>query len=112
MLLSKEELETLAERHQKKADKAYMNYQETGTQRYLREHEQNSDYADAFLMAADAAEDRIRLGHMKADLGRLASDADKVLWDNADINELKALAERVVSVAVSLGVYARRERLE
>lgn len=64
MLLSKEELETLAERHQKKADKAYMHYQETGTQRYLREH------------------------------------------------ELKALAERVVSVAVSLGVYARRERLE
>ena len=112
MLLSKDQLETLAERHQKKADKAYMHYQETGTQRYLREHENNSDYADAFLMAADAAEDRVRLGHIKADLGRLASDADKVLWDNADINELKALAERVVSVAVSYGAYARRERLE
>ena len=112
MTLSKKELEGLADRHQQKADKAFMVYQETGTQRYYREYEKNSDYAEAFLAAADAAEDRVKLGYMKADLGTLAANADEVLGNGADIDELKAFVERVVSVAVSYGVYARRERMQ
>ena len=111
MTLSKKELEELADRHQQKADKAFMVYQETGTQRYYREYEKNSDYAEAFL-AADAADDRVRLGHMKADLGTLAANADEVLGNGADIDELKAFAERAVSAAVSHGAYTRRERMK
>lgn len=112
MLLSKAELERLAERHQQKADKAFMVYQETGTRRYAREYERNSDYADAFRMAADAAEDKKKLGALKAELALMASDADKAMDNGGDPVKLKQVANRLISIAVAHGAYARKERLK
>lgn len=60
-MLSKAELEALAERYEAKAGRAYMNYQETGISRYDRERRNAEDLASAMRMAASASDDYSRL---------------------------------------------------
>lgn len=108
MLLSKKDLEELAESHQQKADKAYEVHQETGIPRYRREYDRNSDYADAFRMAADAVDDKMRLISMRSNLSILAGSADELLENGAGIDELKAFAKKVIAVAEIASVYTRK----
>lgn len=76
--MKREELEALAERYQGKADKAFMNYQETGMARYDREHRNNEDLADALRMAAKAADDAHKLTDLRVTLSTLADKARKL----------------------------------
>lgn len=55
--MDKKTLETLAERYQKRADRAFENYQETGIKRYDTERNNMEDLADALRMAANAADE-------------------------------------------------------
>ena len=111
--MKKNELERLAERHQSKADKAFMNYQETGIQRYERERERNEDYADAFRMAAAAADDHSALGGLRAEMVMLATRADGILAEETDqqLEQLRGLAESIIGAAVAYCHYARREKI-
>ena len=70
--MKKEELEKLAEKYQAKADADYQNYQETGMTRYGTAYRKNEDMADAFRMAAAAADDHAALLSMRATVSNFA----------------------------------------
>lgn len=123
--MKRDELLALAEKHQAKADMAYMNYQETGFQRYDRERIRNEDYADAFRMAADAADDHMALGSLRAELIQLASRADGILAEAAgpfagevlkeetarQLGQLRSLADSLIEAAAAYCRYKRREKI-
>lgn len=73
--MTKAELEKLAEKHQAKADADYQNYQETGITRYDTSRRKNEDMADAFRMAAAAADDHHAYIAMKSTMANFASRA-------------------------------------
>ena len=110
MQLSKAELGKLAARYQEKADRAFMNYQETGIPRYDRERRNAEDLAEALRAAANAAEDHERLGHLNADFVWIASQADQALAENAPREKLAEILEHIISYATMSCNYARRER--
>ena len=123
--MNRDELYSLAEKHQAKADKAFMNYQETGIQRYERERIQNEDYADAFRMAAASEEEHSLLGNLKAEVGLLAARADEILaaadgpfagevlkeetaWQ---LGQLRNLADALIGAAAAYCHFKRREKI-
>ena len=77
-MMNRQELEALAERYQGKADKAFMNYQETGMARYDRERRNNEDLADALRMAARAADDAHRLTDLRVTFSTLVDKARRL----------------------------------
>ena len=98
MVLSKEKLEKMAERYEKRAVTAFDNYQQTGIQRYDRERHNFEDLADALRMAADAHEDHTRMIEYKGTLANLGFKAATLL-DESDVTKLVKLAEEVVAAA-------------
>ncbi len=110
MPINKDELGRLAARYQVKADRAYMNYQETGISRYDRERRNNEDMAEALRMAISAADDHMVLGHLRAEIVWLASEADKALAENEPRDKLAGILESLVSAASVYCHYARCER--
>lgn len=96
--MKREELEALAERYQGKADKAYMNYQETGMSRYDREHRNNGDLADALRMAARAPDDAHKLTDLRVTFSTLADKARK-LRSLQNPPEVEAFLKEVVAAA-------------
>ena len=60
-MMSKAELEALAEKYAAKAEKAFQNYQETGISRYSREYHNAEELFYAFQAAANAAEEHAAL---------------------------------------------------
>ena len=98
MVLSKEKLEKMAERYEKRAATAFDNYQNTGIQRYDRERRNAEDLADALRMAADAHEDHTRMIEYKGTLANLGIKADALL-DESDVTKLVKLCEEVVAAA-------------
>lgn len=73
--MNKKELLAMAEKHQKKANQEYRNYQETGITRYLTSCRKNEDLADALRMAACAEDDHQMLGSILAQMSLLAYKA-------------------------------------
>ena len=96
--MKREDLEKLAERYQAKADKAFMNYQETGAARYDREHRNNEDLADALRMAARSADDAHALTDLKVTLSELGDKARR-LGSFKDYPEVDAFLREVISAA-------------
>ena len=76
--MTKKELEQLADKYQKKADKANRKYQDTGLRRYAREHKNNEELADAMRMAADAADNHRMLMGLRSQFGGLAKRASEI----------------------------------
>ena len=109
--MNRNELEKLAERYQAKADKAYMNYQETGISRYDRERRNNEDLADALRMAAAASDDHAQLISIRCDLAGLAAKAENLLRGDQLSHEFVAgaasLLENLVAVASTYGLIRR-----
>lgn len=87
--MTRKELERLAEKHQKKADTAYQNYQETGITRYSTTYRNNEDLAEAFRMAANAADDHAKLVALKGDLSQLAAAAVRVKYAPEDLKQAR-----------------------
>ena len=73
------ELYALAEKYDAKAEKAYRNYQETGTARYDREYRNYEDLAMALRMAASANDDHTQLISIRCDVAALAARAQDLL---------------------------------
>lgn len=96
--MKQDELEQLAERHQKKADRAFQNYQETGTQRFAREYRQNEDLAEALRMAARAAADSERLTDLRVTLSEFGYRAAQLL-DHGTQDHMTALLKDFAAAA-------------
>ena len=101
-MMSKAELEVLAEKYEAKASRAFMNYQETGITRYDRERINAEELADAMRMAASASDNYARLVHLRADVSVMASDAKAAM--RAPEEEREEAMEKVLKSLVSVAV--------
>ena len=103
MILSKAELEDLAEKHQKKADRAFRNYQETGITRYETTYRQNDDLAEALRMAANAADDHQALSSMRAQMSWFASQSRKALQPGLEESDRADMVQHLLREIVAYG---------
>lgn len=105
-MMSKAELEVLAEKYQDKAQKAYSNYQETGITRYDRERRNAEAMSDAFHMAASAADDHAKMISLRATLSMLAAKAKAATRapEEQKPEQLEKVARDLVAAAVLEGV--------
>lgn len=101
-MLSKAELEALAEKYEAKAARAFQNYQETGISRYDREHRNADDLASAMRMAASAERDYTKLVNIRGSVSMLASKAQLALKEPEDKRE--SAMEKVLKDLVALAV--------
>ena len=109
--MDKADLSKLADKYRKKAEAAFENYQGTGLSRYDRERRNAEDMADAFDMAANAADEHAFCGHLKAELLWHAGQAERALANDASKEDLAELLKAVISTAVTFCHYAKREDL-
>jgi hypothetical protein len=108
--MKKEELEKLAEKYQAKADTDYQNYQETGMTKYGTAYRKNEDMADAFRMAANAADEHHAYIAMKAQMATFAQRAHELKYadDEHKEDQTKALLRDIVAYGVMHG-FVRRD---
>ena len=99
--MTRAELEKLADSYEKKAENDYQAYQETGLTRYNTSRRKNETLAEAFRMAAQAADEHIRLVHLRAELTGLADAAERVKFGGMSPD---ALVKVVLAVAKNAGV--------
>lgn len=101
--MGKAELIKLAEKYQAKADTDYQNYQETGARRYESSWRRNEDMAEAFRMAADAADEHQAYTAMRVDMANFARDAMKASHATGEEREkmVKSMIDGLVSSANS-----------
>lgn len=99
-MISKAELEVLAEKYAAKADKAYRNYQETGIARYNRERQNAEELFYAFQAAANAAEEHAALLGIQAEIHNLAVRA----WRADTEEKARAVLKELVSYARMMGL--------
>ena len=101
--MTKVELEKLAEKYQAKADANYRNYQETGITRYGTLYRKNDDMADAFRMAAAAADVHNAYIAMKGQMANFSWRAK--MASNAETEKERSdLMDAIVRDLVSYGV--------
>lgn len=80
-MIDKETLEKMIGRQQKISDNAYMNYQESGIQRYMTRHEQAEDQIEILQMALNVADIKAENVGIRAALGECAAKALDLLHD-------------------------------
>ncbi len=105
--MTRDELNKLAEKYRAKADHAYNVYQETGIARYDRERRNAEDMADAFGMAANAADDHDLLLTLKSQMLWFAHNAEALL-DRKDPERMAALLKDIVNFAAAVCKYQKR----
>lgn len=103
--MDKKTLEALAERYQKRADRAFENYQETGIKRYDTERNNMEDLADALRMAANAADERMECVNMRGSLAGFVADAQNIHYETDE----ETREELVYKLVKSLLDYGRRQ---
>ncbi len=99
--MTREELQALADRYQRIADRAYRNYQESGIGRYDTKCRDNERLADALRMAADATEDHQAMVHYKGELTDLAYKAGRIKY--CDPETAEKLREEIISALLAYG---------
>lgn len=97
--MTRKELESLAEKYQAKADRAFTNYQQTGISRYSREYRNNEDLAGALRMAARAADDSNALADLRTTLSSLADKARALKRSAPPKEKLDAFLNEVIAQA-------------
>lgn len=112
-MMSKAELEVLAEKYQAKADRSYQNYQDTGIARYDRERRNAEELASAMRMAAQASDDFNKLTHIKFEVSVLAGRAKKAMRVPEDkrCDAMEQALRNLISFAVSQGLTTGDELL-
>ncbi|WP_298069913.1 hypothetical protein [uncultured Mailhella sp.] len=103
MILSKKELEQLADRYQKKYEDAFQSYQETGMTRYATAYQKAQDLADALRMAADAADEHTSYILMRAQVADFARRAAAIQGGHLLPSEDKAMVKSLISELVAYG---------
>lgn len=101
-MMSKAELEVLAEKYEAKAARSYQNYQETGISRYDREYRNADSLASAMRMAANAEGNYSKLVNLRGSMSMLASKAQVALKEQEDKQE--SAMEKVLKDLVALAV--------
>lgn len=97
-MLAKKDLISLADKYDAMHVKNYNMYQECGERKYLRASERYEDMADAFRMAANAADTNQKYHSLSASISHYAAEGDKALYhDSAD--DMKEVLRNIVSVA-------------
>ena len=99
--MNKADLERMADRYQAKADKAYQNYQETGTPRYEREYHNYDDLAAALRVAAGSKDAHDQLISIRCDLAILAAKAQNLLGSNSTGSTAEAKARDILADLVA-----------
>lgn len=105
MIIQKSAIEKMIDQADRKAERAYMNYQETGAQRYAREQEKAEDLADALRMALSAYDDHTKLVAIKVELRSLGTDAHKALTDGDPVGWEQILRQLISSAKSYTGLY-------
>lgn len=99
--MTRTDIEKLVDRYDTKAEKAYRNYQETGTQRYERERQNNEDLADALRIALGSIDDHNLLLHLRSEFNSLAARAEAAQYKPEPEKEREAILKELVSIAIS-----------
>lgn len=112
-MMSKAELEVLAEKYEAKAERSYQNYQETGISRYDRERRNAEELAAAMRMAAQESDDYNKLTFIKFEVSILADRAKKAMRVPEDkrCDAMEQALRNLVSFAVSQGLTTGDELL-
>lgn len=105
--MTRYELTKLAEKYRDKAEHAYNVYQETGISRYDRERRNAEDMADAFSLAASAADDHDLMLTLKSQMIWFAHNAEALL-ERKDPERMAALLKDIVGFAAAVCKYRRR----
>lgn len=105
-MMSKAELEALAEKYEAKAERSYQNYQETGISRYDRERRNAEELAAAMRMAAQASDDYNKLTFIKFEVSILADRAKTAMREPEDkrCEAMEKALKSLVSFAASQGL--------
>lgn len=100
--MDKKSLNNLAERYQKRADRAFERYQETGIKHYDTERNKMKDLADALRMAANAADDHAELVAVRGSLVGFVTNAQKIKFA-ADKESREELVDNLVESLLAYG---------
>jgi len=112
MILSKEEMEKLIEKYQKRADEAAANYQDTGYSRYYNTKNRNEDMVDSLRMAIDARDEHQELVSLRAkvaEYARKAAEATGRFTSNAERAELSMKLAKDLAEYGRLNGYIEKE---
>ena len=110
-MLEKRELQKLADKYDALHVKNYDSYQQTGEQRYMRNHERYEEMADAFRMAANAEEDYSAMMRYRIMISHMADNAAEALKDG-DPEAMKVALRSIIDKAVNAKLYWKRGELE
>jgi len=107
--MTKEAIEKLIEQQEKISHRNYMNYQESGIQRYMRAHERAEDLISICRMAASVADIKSENLHIKANFADCVVKANYLLHNNRwlegeNIGEVRQLLRNLSAFTQSLGV--------
>lgn len=105
--MTEKELYALAEKYQARADRAYQNHQKTGIARYDRDHRNFEDLAAALRMAAEAADEHMKLIRMRVEVSNLAGLAQCAEDDPV---QLETLRRSLLIVARSHDLIGKEEK--
>lgn len=105
-MMSKAELEVLAEKYEAKAERSYRNYQNTGIRRYDNERRNAEDLASAMRMAANAEGTYSKLVNLRGSMSMLASKAQVAMKEQEDkrVSDMEKVLKDLVALAVMEGL--------
>lgn len=99
--MTREEIQALADRYQRIADRAYQNYQDSGIGRYSTKWRDNKRLADALRIAANEAADHSKMVLCKLTLSHLASKAS--LAKASDPETAEKLVDEILKDLIAYG---------
>lgn len=103
MTLTKEDLERLANSHQKKADRAFERYQETGDPKHEREYRKHEDLTEALCVARDADDEHREYVRMRVWVSEFCDAAEDILSGCYDKDETRRRTEKVLKDLLAYG---------
>lgn len=108
-MIDKKMLEKMIARQDEKAERAFRNYQETGTGRYDTERRNAEDMAEALRAAYNAAEEHAALVSVKGQITWWAGKAEALLRHEKLPADVESFARDVVAYAEAVCHYKPRE---
>lgn len=104
--MTKAEIQAFIDQQDRKADKNYGSYQETGERRYLRAYEQAEDLAELARRALNAADEHEAYIWLRASVAELCANAEQAQLTN---DSLDGVIRDLLAVGRLHGVYSMKE---
>lgn len=101
--MTREELEKLADRYQRKADRAFESFQETGIRRYDTERNNAEDLADALRMAANAADEHHNYIHMRCMVAGYVALAKEINMSGTKATDREKMVKELTENLIAYG---------